>query len=362
MRIRGSFVIAVSIAAIVVVWMASGTVGRNGDAAPTQSETETTTDRAVTSVRVATITSQRRDASLTIRGRTEALRKVTLRSEIQGTITEMPIERGMAVVEGDIICQVAVNDREARLEEARSLLAQRRAEYDAAQELGERGFRSDIQRAGSRAAFHSAQASLAAAEVALERTQIRAPFDGILDERHVNVGDYMSLGTPCGVVVDQDPFLIVGQVSERDVSSLTLGSPGVGRLIDGTQVEGVIRFIGTQADPATRTFRVELEVSNENGSLRDGVTSNIIVPIRSVEAHRISPAILSLSDVGQVGIKVIDEENVVHFTPVEIIEDTGEGFWVRGLPQSVRVIAVGHEYVIEGQTVNPVEIGTEVQS
>ncbi len=362
MRIRSSFVIAFAIAALVFVWMASGMLGGDPAAGTEPSETETANDSAVTSVRVATITSQQRDASLIIRGRTEALRKVTLRAETQGTIAEMPVERGSAVTEGEVICQLAVNDREARLEEARALLDLRRAENDAAQELGERGFRSDIQRSGARAAYDSAQATLSAAEVELERTRIRAPFDGILDDRHVNVGDYMAHGSACGVVVDQDPFLIVGQVSERDVGKLTAGSPGVGRLIDGTEVEGTIRFIGTQADPATRTFRIELEVSNEDGLLRDGVTSNIIVPVRSVEAHRISPAVISLSDIGEVGVKVIDDDNQVHFMPIDIIEDTGDGFWVRGLPPTVRVIVVGHEYVVDGQRVNPVDVGTEAQS
>jgi len=362
MRIRSSFVIAIAIGAIIVVWMASGSVGNRSGQNHADADAAAETDAAAISVRVATITAQNRDAALTIRGQTSALRKVTLRSETQGIIAELPVERGEHVAEGDIICQLAINDREARVAEARALLDQREAEYTAAQELGERGYRSDIQRAGALAARDSARATMRAAEVELERTRIRAPFDGILDDRSVNVGDYMSPGAACGIVIDQDPFLIVGQVSERDVSKLTLGSPGVGRLVDGTRVQGTIRFIGTQADPATRTFRVELEVANEDGALRDGMTSDIIVPIRSVEAHLISSSILSLSDIGEVGVKIIDEDNVVHFMPVEVIEDAGDGFWVRGLPRTARVITVGQEFVVDGERVIPVEVGEEVQS
>jgi len=361
MRIQSSIVLAIAIGAIIVFWMASGSIGgrhQGGDAGHEAAEDTT----PVASVRVTTVTAQQRDASLTIRGQTQALRKVTLRAETQGTIAEVPIERGMHVNEGDVICQLAVNDREARLAQAQALLAQREAEYTAAQELGERGYRSDIQRAAALADRDLARATLEAAQAEFDRTRIRAPFDGILDERDVNVGDYMSPGAPCGVVVDQDPFLIVGQVSERDVGKLTVGAPGVGRLIDGTTVEGHIRFIGTVADPATRTFRVELEVSNEDGMLRDGVTSDIVVPVRSVEAHHISSSIISLADTGEVGVKTIDDDNIVHFMPVEIVEDTGDGFWVRGLPHTARVIVVGQEFVIEGERVNPVEVSEEVQS
>lgn len=362
MRIRGSFVIAVAIAATIGAWMSSGGL-QSTEVTETNSPASAGAGGSVlTRVRVALITSQQRQASLTIRGRTEALRKVTLRAETSGAIIAMPVERGAFVSEGDVICEIATNDRAARLEEARALSAHRQAENAAAQELSERGFRSNIQRAGSLAAYHSAQANLRAAEVELERTRIRAPFDGILDDRYVNVGDYMSPGTGCGVVIDQDPFLIVGQVSERDVGKLTVGVNGVGRLIDGTEVNGHIRFIGTQADPATRTFRVELVVSNEGGRLRDGVTSNIIVPIRSVEAHRISPAVLSLSDGGQVGVKIVDDENIVRFVAVEIIADDVDGFWIRGLSHTTRIIVVGHEYVIDGQHVDPVEVTQELQS
>ncbi len=362
MRIRGSFVIATSIAGIIGIWLLSGQIGKDEVAVSEGPAANGAEDGTLARVRIARIAAQQRDATLTIRGRTEALRKVTLRAETQGVIVAMPVERGMFVEDGDIICEIAVNDRAARLEEARALVTQRRAENDAARELGERGYRSDIQRSAALAAYDSARARLSAAEVELERTRIRAPFDGILDERHVNVGDFMSPGTPCGVVVDQDPFLIVGQVSERDVAKVTLGSPGVGRLIDGSEVEGRIRFIGTQADAATRTFRIELEVSNEDGLLRDGVTSDIIVPVQSTEAHRISPAVLSLLDTGQVGVKIVDDDNMVRFVAIEIVADDSDGFWVRGLPPLARVIVVGQEYVMPGQHVDPVDVTEEVQS
>ena len=86
------------------------------------------------------------------------------------------------------------------------------------------------------------------------------------------------------------------------------------------------------------------------------------MPVRSVEAHRISSSSLSLADTGEVGVKTIDYDNVVHFVPVEVIEDTGDGFWVRGLPQTARVIVVGQEFVVDGERVNPVDVSEEVQS
>jgi len=66
-----------------------------------------------------------------------------------------------------------------------------------------------------------------------------------------------------------------------------------------------IRFIATAADPATRTFRVELEVANPDRTLRDGVTAEVGFPTSSVPAHFVSPALLTLYDAGVVGVRII---------------------------------------------------------
>src|SRR3546814_6168800 len=96
----------------------------------------------------------------------------------------------------------------------------------------------------------------------LSYTIIRAPFDGIVDLRLVELGDFVDRGDTNARLVDLDPMLIVTQVNERDVQSLTVGAPGKARLIGGLTVEGRIRHISSVADEATRTFRVELEVPN----------------------------------------------------------------------------------------------------
>src|SRR3546814_11689799 len=94
---------------------------------------------------------------------------------------------------------------------------------------------------------------------------MRAPVDGIVDRRLVELGDFVERGDTIGRLVDLDPMLIVTQVNERDVQSLTVGAPGKARLIGGLTVEGRIRHISSVADEATRTFRVELEVPNQLG-------------------------------------------------------------------------------------------------
>ena len=137
------------------------------------------------------------------------------------------------------------------------------------------------------------------------------------------------------------------------------GHPGTdhrGALVQGggEAVEGVIRYIAPSADPATRTFRLELALANPAGRLRDGVTSEIEIVLDEVRAHRFSPAILALSDRGEVGVRIVDAEGLVDFVPVEIIGEERDAVWVAGLPDTVTVITVGQDYVSDGQRVEPV--------
>ena len=107
------------------------------------------------------------------------------------------------------------------------------------------------------------------------------------------------------------------------------------------------------ADPETRTFRVELEVPNEGYKLRSGVTAEITFKTNSVEAHFLSPAYLTLNDSGVLGLRAVDAENMVKFYPVRILADTPDGIWVQGLPETVRLIVVGQDFVRDGDKVQP---------
>jgi membrane fusion protein, multidrug efflux system len=191
-------------------------------------------------------------------------------------------------------------------------------------------------------------------QVEMGQTKIKAPFDGVFDSRPVEVGDYMRVGDTCGLVVELNPLLIVGQVAEDRVASLQIGEVGNARLVTGETAEGTIRFVAKTADPATRTFRVELEVPNEDLSMRSGVTAEIIVPGKEIMAHRIPSGVITLDDNGVIGIRTVNANQQVEFKRVTLVDDTPDGLWVTGLPEKITLITVGQDYVKEGQKVEAV--------
>src|SRR3546814_14385271 len=88
------------------------------------------------------------------------------------------------------------------------------------------------------------------------------------------------------------------------------------------------------------------------------MTAEIALPLSATQAHRVSPAVLTLSDKGEIGVKAVDADNRVVFHPVKIVDTDGEGTWVTGLPEQVTLITVGQEYVGPGDSVRSVPEAT----
>lgn len=350
--------IAVLIAAAVAAWILSENwTGGDGNAAtapppPTNAAAEAEkTEPLDVLVEIKTLVAESRTRRIELRGRTEASRWVDIRSETAARVVTINAKKGAKVRAGQVIVELAIDDREAKLAEAIATVRQRQIEYDASQRLSERGYRAQTKHAEAAAQLDRALAYQAQIELDISNTKIKAPFDGVLELRNVEMGDYVTKNMAIARVVDEDPYLVVGQVSEIDVPFLQVGEKGNATLASSEIIEGRIRFIATTADQKTRTFRVEMEVSNRDGRLRDGLTAEIAVEVDERMAHHVSSAILTLNDAGELGVRSVDATNTVKFYPVDIIDDTGDGVWLNGLPDSVDVISVGQEFVREGDQV-----------
>ena len=288
--------------------------------------------------------------TIILQARSEADKVVTVAAETGGTISQLPVEKGAFVQKGQIICRIDVGAREANLAQARAQRDARKIEFTAAQKLVKQGHMSKSQMAAAQAGYDAAVASVKAALVELERTKIRAPFDGILDRQPVKIGHYMSPGQPCGMVIDKDPLLIVGYIAENQVNRISVGDGGTAKLSTGELAQGKIRYIAESPNLTTRTFRVELEVANKDLALRDGMTAELTINAGEVVASRVPQSVLTLANDGRLGVRVVDNGRVA-LRPVQIISDDQNGAVVTGLAASEMVIVRGGEYTRDGREV-----------
>lgn len=340
---------AIGIAVVVVLWLATGLIvhPHNG---PKSEVTLAKTGSDIPRVTVQTLVASGRSATITLRGRTQALHEVDVRAEVEGVVRALHFEKGDHVRTGQVLCEIKLNDRGAKLDMAQAMTAQRAKEFEVAQKLFQDGFRSKTQMAEAQASLQAARAQQQTQAIELENTRIKAPFDAIVDDRYVNVGDYMRLGDKCAMLIAPTPFLVVGTVTEQTVGQIAVGSPASTTLVTGETVNGKVRFVADRADQTTRAFRVEVELPNPDGKLRDGVSADIHIPVSHVEAAHISPGILVLDDSGTVGVRTV-QNGVVRFMPIKIISDGPDGMWIAGLPDRASVITVGQQFVTDGEHV-----------
>lgn len=353
---RASFVIAGVMAVGAAAWIASGQFGETERPAAAQNAAPggQPGEADLFDVRVRTLRAQPHRRDIAINGRTEESRRVVVRAETAGPVNEIAVEEGRMLDDGQVIARLNVEERRAVLAEAEALAKQRRLEYRAASELAKKGFRSGTKLAEAQAQLEAAQAHTETARIDLKRTALRAPFAGVLETRHVEKGDFVQKGDQVATVVDLDPILAVGYVSERDVGAIEVGSEGTVRTVDGSTASGTIRFVSSVADSATRSFRIELEIANPDNRIRAGLTGKLRLPLSTIDAYLISPAWLTLATDGRIGVRIVNADDVVDFVAVEVLSDTPEGLWVRGIPEGSRTITVGHEFVKAGQRVRPV--------
>ncbi len=332
-------------------WMASGIFGDHGAGAAGAAPAPAAAP--LTKVRVIELQAEAKPIEIVVQGRTAASRKVEIKAETMGKVIEIGADRGARVKKGQLIAKLATDDRQARLEEAQALVRQRTLDLDAGKQLADKGFRPELKNAESRSALESAKAMLARIELDIQRTQIRAPFDGVLDQRAVEIGDYVRDSVVIATVVDLAPAVVMAQISEREVGQIRVGQIGSARLVTGGSVEGVVRYIGAVGDAATRTFKVELEVPNPDARIVEGVTAELRLPVAQTSAHPLPPSVLTLDDLGRIGVKLVAEGDRVTFVPAQVIAGDSERVWLGGLPKTARVIAVGQEFVKDGERVAP---------
>ncbi len=356
---KKSILLALVIALGAVVWVGSGLLD------PEASEPEAQKAPApvahlgdAPSVRVRDIVAQPHHRVIELRGSTEPRRAVDLKSETFGMIEEIPVPENSLVRQGEVLARLDEAERDALLREAKALLRQRQIEDEAAGKLATKGYRSETDRAASAATLEAAQARVEAAEIELSHIELRAPFSGFLERHLMEVGDYADRGDPIVRLVEMSPLRVVGYANESEVLALQLGQPGLARLTNGRTIEGRIAFLAQQAEPQTRTFRVELEINNRDFTTPAGVTADIIITLPPQPAHKVSPALLTLDRKGVLGIKIVDEDDVAHFIPVEVVDDEADGIWLSGLPYNARVITVGQEFAKDGEPVRPLPVKT----
>jgi len=348
----------------------SDTVATNGQngASSTKDTTlageETGSAEKLQTVRYENFSAQIMPIEVNVRGQTQANAVVSVRAETSGLVKQVLVNKGQVVAPGDLLCSIDKGARQARLAQATATLAQAQsakaqaqADFDTNFSLREKQLvpantarQFEVSLRAANASVRSAIASLDEIETDLANTDIRAEIDGIIQDPLANVGDMLGSGGICATIVQFDPMLFVGQVSETKINLIKAGLPASVTTITGKNILGTVRYIAASAERATRSFEIEIELENSDGQLRDGVTATATIIVGNIPAQLIPQSALTLETDGTLGVRILLDD-IVSFRPIQIVGDATTGVWVRGLPQEMKLITLGQEYVKDGQRV-----------
>ena len=286
---------------------------------------------------------------------------VLVAAEENGVVRELFVDRGARVAAGDAIAKI--DDRILTTQ-----VAQARAASELARQTWERRKRlweedqvgSELAYLEARFAAEQAAAILAGLEERLARTVVRAPFEGVIEDRRVDVGATVAPGDEIARLVDLSPIKVFAGVPERYATDVKVGAPAqlTFEALDGQVFDGTIRYVGATVNPANRTFPIEVVLPNPGRRIKPEMVANMAVTRRSVADAIVVPqdALVRVEN-GYVAYVVAERGGaaVAEVRPVELGPARRNLVVVEsGLSAGDRLVVVGQKSVADGDRVSVV--------
>lgn len=335
---------------LLVAWLAIGQLKAQDDNLNSSSSSTNTTPLA--KVMFDTFIAEPTSKTIELYGRTAPNRQARLGAEVAGKIVSLNIEKGQTVKQGgQVIASIDKRDLGIQLKRAQAMLLVKEKEFNAAKSLKSRGLQGEVAFATAQAALVDARANLSNVQTALRNTEVKAPFDGIVDHHFVELGDFVGIGDPIATVIDLDTLVIEADVSERHIQYLKEGLQADVRTINQQHYQGRVRYIGRVSSASTNTFPIEIEIDNQDARIPAGMSAEVQLPLSEVLAVKITAAMLALDEEGNLGVKTLRNEHV-EFVPIQLVKAEGDGVWLSGLGERADIIVLGGQgFVRDGDQV-----------
>jgi membrane fusion protein (multidrug efflux system) len=214
-----------------------------------------------------------------------AVRGVTLGSELAGMVREIDFDSGASVQKGQVLVRLDTSLEEAQLQAASADATLAGLSLERARSLRQGDVNSQAELDAAEARMKQAQGAVAALQATIAKKTIRAPFDGRIAIRQIELGQVIPQGAPIASLQSVDPIFADAWVPQQALADLKNGQPA--RLRTDTfpdaAWEGSLATVNTEVDPATRNVRLRVSVRNADGRLRPGMYAN--VELLSTEKH-----------------------------------------------------------------------------
>lgn len=316
-------------------------------------ETAAAEEQRATQVKICRIFLHPLTDTLVLPGSVEAYQDIDLAARMGGTIEWLGPKEGDRIKKGDKILEVDTESIQARVAQARTAHELAELKFRRISELYEKKVATVDQLDDARSSLKTTQAALDEAEITLKHGALYSPLDGILDRRHVDLGEHIAEGQTVAKIVDIDLVKIVVNVPEKDALWFKTGQEVTMRLTDSKDeiIKGVIEFVAMTAEPATRTFPVKIRVENQDHNLRPGMILRGSLIRRQLDKAIAIPYFTIMERKGQ-KIVFIADNGVARQRVVKTgIFQGGQMEILDGLSENDQLIVVGQRNLVDGEKI-----------
>jgi membrane fusion protein (multidrug efflux system) len=280
----------------------------------------------------------------------EAIRQVDILTKVSGQVIKLPVEEGVKVKKGDLLAEL--NEAELKIEFMKTKISMEtdKTMLERAKNMLEKKLIADENYEITRLQYESSKAAHEAAHLQLNYTSVRAPFNGVVTVRNIELGQRVNVNQSLFVVADFNPLRAKIYVPEKDIGRIYEGQRAKITIEaePGLDFSGVVKMISPVVDPSSGTSKVTIDIDDHKGKLKPGMFASIFITTETHNNALIIPkkALILESDLDQV---YIYQEGNAHKVNLKVGFTSGDDLEVlSGLEEGDLVVIAGQDGLREG--------------
>ena len=297
---------------------------------------------------------------LELQGNVTTKNLLIITPEFNGILTNVYVKEGQRVSKGQVLAKIDDGGLSQQLAQFRIQSDLAKTTFERQKRLWDQKIGSEIQFLQAKSSYQSQQEAINQLQQQINKTTVRAPFSGTIDDVITEKGSVVGAGqTPLMQIVNLDDMYIETDVPESYVSNVIKGkSVNVEFPVLGKSIDTEIRQAGAVINPANRTFRVEIGVPNKDKSIKPNLTARLkINDYTNEKAILVPQSIISENAEGEQYVYVVkdkkdNDEGKVSKVIIKTGKTQGDVIEVlEGVPDGAELILEGARSVKDGQTV-----------
>lgn len=327
-------------------------------------EVQTTTEELVKTVNITTqpIIPSTFASYVRVIGNVETSNDIMISAELSGKIVSFNVEEGQNVKKGQTILRI--DDSKLKQEKARieAITLQAKENYERLKKVYEEdGIGSELDYLNAKYAYDQSNSALESINVDLANTRVKAPFNGRVESKLMDIGEMVSAGTHVVRLIGSDDYKITAGVPARYADVIVAGDKvDIWFDTQGSQEQiKEISFVGNSIDPQDRTFRIEIDLADNENMKVDMITNIRLKTLEKTDVIVVSEEFIYSKD-GQYVSYVLAENEKGKPVALEKVVELGPSYKSNvvvesGLEVGEELITIGSAFLNNGMRVNIVE-------